>query len=105
MLRLKKLNGWIWRHKRAVGIVLLAAPLYLPPAQVLFVRFVNPSSSGPRFFDRFRIDSTGQPVKRQQMLWLELKNAPPLFLSGVLMAEDTGFYQHHGFDWTGIKIS
>lgn len=105
MFQLKRLNKWLWQGKPAVGIVLLIAPLYLPPAQVLFVRLFNPSSSAPRFFDHFRKDSAGQPVKRQKMTWLAMKDAPPSFLNGVLTAEDTEFYKHHGFDWEEIKIS
>ncbi len=106
MRPLAKIKSWLVCHKRAgVILVLLGVPLYLPPAQVCYVRFFDPPSTVPRFLDRFRKTSAGERVERQELVWLELKNTPALFLSGVLMAEDTQFYEHHGFDWGGIKNS
>lgn len=38
-----------------------------------------------------------------QWTWVSLAHMSPYLPKAVLVSEDASFYQHHGFDWDGLK--
>jgi len=45
---------------------------------------------------------TGRPFTLR-WTWVPLSRMSPHLLRAVLASEDAAFYQHHGFDWEGMK--
>jgi monofunctional glycosyltransferase len=85
-------------------LVLLMLPLWylvdLPDINVL--RTVNPKTSAIRTFREEQIRKKGGKP-HSSMQWRNLNNISPHLVHAVLLAEDDGFYQHHGFDFKQLK--
>jgi monofunctional biosynthetic peptidoglycan transglycosylase len=48
------------------------------------------------------VDAKGRPVK-QVWIWVPLSRISWELQRAVIVAEDATFYQHHGFDWEGMR--
>jgi monofunctional biosynthetic peptidoglycan transglycosylase len=57
----------------------------------------NPATTS--FIDEFRRED---PERKIKWGWTPLTSLPPQLLRAVLVAEDAGFYDHHGFDFAEI---
>ncbi len=62
----------------------------------------NPSTTA--FIESRKADAVdkGHPFTLR-WTWVPLSRMSPHLLRAVLAAEDAAFYQHHGFDWEGMK--
>ncbi len=85
------------------GVLWLCGGLYLylspglPPVEVLGdIKLQTPMSVYTK--DEKLIGQFGEK-KRNPLIY---KDIPPLFVKALLAAEDDGFYQHHGIDFSGL---
>ena len=62
----------------------------------------NPSTTA--FIESRKVDAAekGRPFTLH-WTWVPLARTSPYLRKAVLAAEDAAFYQHHGFDWDGMK--
>lgn len=62
----------------------------------------NPSTTA--FIESRKADATakGRPFTLR-WTWVPLSRMSPHLQKAVLVSEDASFYQHHGFDWEGMK--
>lgn len=74
-------------------LFVLYAQLTLPNA----VELKNQNPSSTAFMDRY----DGKAPKRYQ--WVSYSAISPYLKQAVVLAEDSSFFQHHGFDWQAIQ--
>lgn len=87
------------------ALIIVAAVLVLPIAQVGCVRVVDPPLT-PLMLLRSaeaRMERRPSPPRRYQ--WIPFAQIPRSFLRCVLTSEDQRFFQHQGFDWKEVKIA
>ncbi len=101
----QKLAAFPKRWRRVViaiiGLVILLA--ITPAIQVIYTRFVNPTSTGPIVVSRLRARAYGVPATPPNMVWCDLGNVSKEFLTTVWLVEDAGFFRHSGFAWEQIR--
>jgi monofunctional biosynthetic peptidoglycan transglycosylase len=95
------------RHRwRKWLLLLICAAVILPIAvtflQVWLLQSHNPTTTS---WMRMRVRQANEKGVKLEIrrTWLPLKRIPNVLVSAILAAEDDGFYQHHGFDWSAIK--
>jgi len=86
-------------------LILIAALLVIPIAQVGCVKVVNPPLTPLMLLRTAEARIAGQPATPRRYEWIDLARASRAFLRCVLTSEDQRFFQHHGFDWKEIKIA
>ena len=93
---LRSLIRWI-----VIGVVLLwsAAALTL-----LAARWIDPPTTAVHIQRRFQARIHHTPY-RERYKFIPLRQISPDLQHAVIAAEDSRFYQHHGFDWHEIQIA
>jgi monofunctional biosynthetic peptidoglycan transglycosylase len=82
-----------------------AALLWLLAALVLVMaRWVDPPTTAVHMQRRLQAWIHGKPY-REQYKFVPLGQISPNLQHAVIAAEDSRFYQHHGFDWDEIQIA
>jgi monofunctional biosynthetic peptidoglycan transglycosylase len=92
---------------RLSAVVILVPVLYVASAAVYFPavvwhRFVPPRSSELMEIRARAAGVEGRPFELRYE-WVPLERISPHLVHGVLAAEDTRFYEHHGFDLEQIR--
>ncbi|HEY1262304.1 MAG TPA: monofunctional biosynthetic peptidoglycan transglycosylase [Terriglobales bacterium] len=86
-------------------VVMGAALLWLLAALVLVMaRWVDPPTTAVHMQRRLQAWIHGKPY-REQYKFVPLGQISPNLQHAVIAAEDSRFYQHHGFDWDEIQIA
>jgi monofunctional biosynthetic peptidoglycan transglycosylase len=67
-------------------------------------RWVDPPTTAIHIQRRFQAWIHGKPY-RSRYKFVPLSRISPDLQHAVIAAEDTRFYQHHGFDWNQIQIA
>ncbi len=90
--------------KRIIYWLLTAiAAFYLVIALLLAtLRWVNPPSTAVQAERRINAMLHGKPCQKRYH-FVALANISPNMQRAVISAEDTRFYQHHGFDWNAMS--
>jgi monofunctional biosynthetic peptidoglycan transglycosylase len=85
------------------GVLVVMFLLLIPPVEVAYVRWNNPSTSAPMILRNMKAKFFGLALQQEQKHWEHINNASTDFLACVWVSEDYSFFQHHGFDWDAIK--
>jgi monofunctional glycosyltransferase len=89
----------------AIGLVLLALALWAIAALMLVGgRWIDPPTTAVHMQRRVQSWIHGTPY-RERYKFVPLVQISPDLQHAVIAAEDTRFYQHHGFDWDEIQIA
>ena len=89
----------------AIGLVLLALALWAIAALMLVgARWIDPPTTAVHMQRRVQSWIHGTPY-RERYKFVPLGQISPDLQHAVIAAEDTRFYQHHGFDWDEIQIA
>jgi monofunctional biosynthetic peptidoglycan transglycosylase len=86
---------------------LLLAPLVgyaLAALCFVYLRFLPPVTTMVRLQRRVEALAAGRDYDEQQR-WRALSTLPRVVPHAVVAAEDTRFYQHHGFDWQEFRAA
>jgi monofunctional biosynthetic peptidoglycan transglycosylase len=94
--RAKRPRGRLGRFLRVIGLIVLIFGLVGPVAVVTVYRFVPP----PLTFLMVQRLFEGRGFDRR---WVPLSEISPRLVGAVVAAEDSGFCEHHGFDFAAIK--
>ena len=88
-----------------VGVVLVALGLWALAALTLVAaRWIDPPTTAVHMQRRVQSWVHGTPY-RERYKFIPLSQISPDLQHAVIAAEDTRFYQHHGFDWDEIEIA
>lgn len=68
---------------------------------LIFLRWVNPPFTAVQVERRLDASATGLPY-RKRYAFVPLNRISPNLRHAVIAAEDTRFFEHHGFDWKEI---
>src|SRR6478672_2503253 len=97
-------RAWIrWTTWAAAGLFALFAAMWiyfasgLPSSQTLLA-YQPPLPTNVRGFDGTLV----QTFARERRVELSYDEYPPLVVHAFISAEDKGFFQHHGIDFTGL---
>jgi monofunctional glycosyltransferase len=92
-----------WLRRLILGLLLLVAAFYgFICASLLALRVVNPPFTGVQV--QRRIESWLQHTKYQKHYrFVPLRQISRDLQHAVIAAEDSRFFQHHGFDWEEIQ--
>ena len=93
---LRSLIRWI-----VIGAVLLWS---LAALTLVAARWIDPPTTAVQMQRRLQAWVHHTPY-RKRYKFLPLSQIAPDFQHAVVAAEDTHFYQHHGFDWHEIQIA
>ncbi|HEV3513660.1 MAG TPA: monofunctional biosynthetic peptidoglycan transglycosylase [Candidatus Sulfotelmatobacter sp.] len=96
MSRLRSWIRWI-----AIGVVLLWSVAALT---LLAARWIDPPTTAVHIQRRFQAWIHHTPY-RERYKFISLRQISPDLQHAVIAAEDSRFYQHHGFDWHEIQIA
>ena len=86
---------------------LLLAPLLLYAVAALsfvYLRFLPPLTTMVRLQRQAEARLAGRDYDERQR-WQPIGTLPRVVPRAVVAAEDTRFYQHHGFDWTEFRAA
>ena len=86
---------------------LLLAPLLLYAVAALsfvYLRFLPPLTTMVRLQRQAEARLAGRDYDERQR-WQPIETLPRVVPRAVVAAEDTRFYQHHGFDWTEFRAA
>ena len=86
-------------------LLLFATLLVLPIVQVGCVRVANPPLTPLMLLRSAEAHGANRSDAPRRYVWMDFAQIPRSFLRCVLTSEDQRFYQHHGFDWTEMKIA
>ncbi|MGB8168947.1 MAG: monofunctional biosynthetic peptidoglycan transglycosylase [Chthoniobacteraceae bacterium] len=86
-------------------LIIFAALLILPIAQVGCVRAVNPPLTPLMLVREAEARINGKPAPPRRYAWIDFAQIPRPLLRCVLTSEDQRFFLHHGFDWKEMKIA
>ena len=86
-------------------LIIVAALLVIPIAQVGCVKVVNPPITPLMLLRAADASVASQPAAPRRYEWIDLARVPRAFLRCVLTSEDQRFFQHHGFDWKEMQIA
>jgi monofunctional biosynthetic peptidoglycan transglycosylase len=93
-------HGWMYRLLR-FALVLVLALYGIAAIGVLALRWVNPPFTAVQI--ERRIQSSGQKTPyHKRYTFVALGRISLDFQHAVIAAEDSRFYQHHGFDWEEV---
>lgn len=96
-------TGWVRSSFRwlVIGVLLLwvLATLMLAAA-----RWIDPPTTAVHIQRRWQAWIHGTPY-RKRYTFIPLSQISPDLQHAVIAAEDSHFYQHHGFDWHEIEIA
>jgi monofunctional biosynthetic peptidoglycan transglycosylase len=84
-----------------IGVVLLWS---LAALTIVAARWIDPPTTAVHFQRRLQALIPGKPY-RERYKFIPLSQISPDLQHAVIAAEDTRFYQHHGFDWQQIQIA
>jgi monofunctional biosynthetic peptidoglycan transglycosylase len=88
-----------------LGLLFLLVCLWLLAALVLVAsRWIDPPTTAVHIQRRLQAWSHHRPY-RERYKFIPLSQISPDLQHAVIAAEDTRFYQHHGFDWQQIQIA
>ena len=88
-----------------VGAFFILFYLWLLAALILVAsRWIDPWTTAVHMQRRFQAWTHHAPY-RERYKFVPLSQISPDLQHAVIAAEDTHFYQHHGFDWTEIQIA
>jgi monofunctional biosynthetic peptidoglycan transglycosylase len=85
----------------AIGVALL---WLLPALMLLLARWIDPPTTAVHVERRLQAWIHRKPY-RERYNFIPLSQISPDFQHAVIAAEDSRFYQHHGFDWHEIQIA
>jgi len=90
--------------RRAAGWILIAGlAIYAALAlSIVLLRWVRPLTTAVQVEKRVEALFAHKPYQKRYH-WVPLSRISPDLQHAVLAAEDTRFYQHHGFDWVEIQ--
>jgi monofunctional biosynthetic peptidoglycan transglycosylase len=83
----------------AVGALWLVAVLLL-----VAVRWIDPPTTAVHLQRHLQAWMHGTPYHKRYK-FIQLSQISPNLQHAVIAAEDTRFYQHHGFDWNAIQLA
>ena len=87
------------------GVLFLLVFLWSYAALILVAsRWVDPPTTAVRMQRRFQAWIHNAPY-HERYKFIPLKQVSPDLQHAVIAAEDTRFYQHHGFDWQEIQVA
>jgi monofunctional biosynthetic peptidoglycan transglycosylase len=92
-----------WRRLSKWGLAVFGSAALIPLLQVAWVGVRKPPTTFPMALRWMKGKLPGSSLAPNRFEWLRLKSTPTNFLTAVLIAEDTRFYRHHGFDWDEIR--
>jgi monofunctional glycosyltransferase len=84
-----------------IGVVLL---WFLAALIFLLARWIDPPTTAVHMQRRFQSWIHGTPY-HERYKFIPLREISPDLQHAVVAAEDSRFYQHHGFDWHEIHIA
>ena len=88
-----------------VGVVLLGVLLWsLAVLFLMAARWIDPPTTAVHMQRRLQSWPHHTPY-RERYKFIPLSQISPDLQHAVIAAEDTRFYQHHGFDWQQIQIA
>jgi monofunctional glycosyltransferase len=88
-----------------VGALLPLVGLWSVAVQILvFSRWIDPPTTAVHMQRRLQAWAQHTPY-RERYTFIPLSQISPDLQHAVIAAEDTHFYQHHGFDWHEIQIA
>ena len=92
--------------RRIVAGLLLLVPLLwsLAVLDLMAVRWIDPPTTAVHMQRRLQSWIHHTPY-RERYQFIPLSQISPDLQHAVISAEDTHFYQHHGFDWHEIQIA
>lgn len=97
-----------WRRgswlKRIALVAGSAVVLFYATVALLLValRWVNPPTTAVQI--QRRIEAMGKPGRYRKLYrFVPMESISPQLQHAAVAAEDARFYQHHGFDWTGVE--
>src|SRR5690242_12962320 len=93
---LRSLIQWL-----VIGVVLLWS---LAALILVAARWIDPPTTAVHMQRRFQAWIHGTPYHKRYK-FIPLNQISPDLQHAVIAAEDTHFYQHHGFDWQEIQIA
>jgi monofunctional biosynthetic peptidoglycan transglycosylase len=85
----------------AIGVVLLWS---LAALMLVAARWIDPPTTAVHIQRRLQAWIHGTPY-RERYKFIPLSQISPELQHAVIAAEDSRFYQHHGFDWHEIQIA
>jgi monofunctional biosynthetic peptidoglycan transglycosylase len=86
-------------------LVNVVASLWLVAALMLVAaRWIDPPTTAVHMQRHLQAWIHGKPY-RERYKFVPLNQISPDLQHAVIAAEDSGFYQHHGFDWHQIQIA
>ncbi len=94
--RLRSFVKWL-----LIGLVILWS---LAALTLIAARWIDPPTTAVHFERRLQAWIHGTPY-RERYKFIPLSQISPDLQHAVVAAEDTRFYQHHGFDWQQIEIA
>lgn len=101
---MKRLRPGLLKTLKYAVIAALIAPT-VPAIQVACLRFSDPTITAPIVWRWVHSKFSGLPVAPTLYEPIPIREAPVSFLTCVWLAEDMRFFEHHGFDWTQIRVS
>ena len=88
-----------------VGLLLFLVFLWSHAALILVAsRWIDPPTTAVHIQRRFQAWIRNAPY-RERYKFIPLSQISPDLQHAVIAAEDSRFYQHHGFDWQEIQIA
>lgn len=91
------------RKVRKWSLVVLCFLLFIPIAQVICLKCINPFATVPMFSRVVARRFTSGARAPIDYRWLQFRSLPRDFLVCVWLSEDLRFFEHHGFDWEEIE--
>lgn len=91
----KKKTVWRWLRWIVAGVLLFYAVILV---SLLTLRWINPPTTAVQIERRFEAWSSKEDYQKRY-IFVPLNRISPHFQHAVIAAEDTRFFQHHGFDW------
>ncbi|HVP49014.1 MAG TPA: monofunctional biosynthetic peptidoglycan transglycosylase [Bryobacteraceae bacterium] len=102
-LKPQRRGARVWLFRLLKGIIALVIAFYFGSVAALFaLRSINPPFTAVQ--TQRRIESwIHKTPYRKRYTFVPLNRISLDFQHAVIAAEDSRFYQHHGFDWTEVK--
>jgi len=102
-LKPQRRGARVWLYRLLKVIIALVIAFYLGSVAALFaLRSINPPSTAVQAQRRIESWIHKAPY-RKRYTFVPLNRISLDFQHAVIAAEDSRFYQHHGFDWTEVK--
>lgn len=78
--------------------------IYIFKPQIIFLNFTNP---GITSMMKYRLKEAKRKNIKYNLRhkWIEYNKISRNLIKAVVLAEDEKFWEHHGFDWEGIKYA